>query len=116
MNGKKRLQEELIKFYEYVDVSREIAASFDFNSEKVVNSLYLSPLPKDEFYDLNKLYLLGHNSLNNHIQPNGNHFRAVVIRYPMDESTTVKDVENFFRKISSHMIKNNKEKRQIRDF
>lgn len=110
LNGKKGLQDELIKFYEYVDVSREIASSFDFDSEKVVKHLYLSPLSKDAFYDLNKLYLLGHNSLNNHLQNSSNHFRTVVIRYPMDKFTTIADVENFYNRISLEMIKNQKNK------
>lgn len=107
LNGKKETQEELIKFYEYVDIPKEIALSSDFDSKKLDDMKFPS-LPNDAFYDSNKVYLLGHNSLNNHLQNGSNHFRTVVIRYPMDETTTIKDVENFYSKISLNMIKNQK--------
>lgn len=106
LNGKKKSQDQLIKFYEYVDIPKEEVALFGFDSTMVVDKMQLSLLPRDNFYDSNKVYLLGHNSLNNHLQNGSNHFRTVVIRYPMDEFTTVDDVENFYNKISLNMIKN----------
>lgn len=109
LNGKKAFQDQLIKLYEYVDVSREFAELFDFDSNSVVANMQLFELPQDDYYDLNKVFLMGHNSLNNHIMQNkGNCFRTVVIRYPMNEKTTVADVEKFYDRIVREMIKNNK--------
>lgn len=107
LNGKKGSPDEIIKFYEYVDVPNEMARTFDFDSASIVANMQLSALPSDDYYDLSKVYLIGHNSLNNHMsQSRGNHFRTVAIRYPMNEKTTVDDVEKFYSKIVLGMINN----------
>lgn len=116
LNGKKGTQDEIIKFYEYVDVSKEKAKSMDFDSASIVANMQLSALPNDDYYDLNRVYLIGHNSLNNHMT-SGNHFRTVVIRYPMNENTAVDDVEKFYSRIVSVMINNiRSEKKDVQSF
>ena len=107
INGKKGTQSELIKFYEYVDVQKDFIESCDYDCKKIFKNIILSPASKDDLYDPNKIYLFGHNSLNNHAQQNGaNHFRTVAIRYPLSNDSTVEDVEAFYNKIVLQMIKN----------
>lgn len=98
---------ETIKFYEYVDVSREVASSFDYDSGRIIDNTQLTPIENDDYYDLNKVYLMGHNSLNNRARKKkSNHLRTVAIKYPLTETTTVQEVEEFYNRIVQEMIKN----------
>lgn len=111
LEGKTKVGEssplETIKFYEYVDVPRETAASYEYDSGRIIDNTQLTPIPNDDYYDLNKVYLIGHNSLNNRaIKKKSNHIRTVAIKYPLTETTTVQEVEEFYNKIVQEMIRN----------
>ena len=98
---------ESIKFYEYVDVPKETAASYEYDSKRIIDNMQLTPIEIDEYYDFNKIYLIGNNSLNNRARKkHSNHLRTVAIRYPVDENTTVEEVEKFYDRIVEEMIKN----------
>lgn len=112
LEGKTKVGEssplETIKFYEYVDVSREVASRYDYDSKKIVDNIQLTPIENDVYYDLNKVYLIGNNSLNNRARrKESNHLRTVAIRYPVNENTTIKEVEEYYNKIVSGMINKN---------
>lgn len=106
VNNKAISQDELIKLYEYIDVPKDLVLSLNYDSKEIINQLNIPSLSIDSLYDANKQYLFGHNSLNNRSK----HFRTIVIRYPIDENTKVLDVENYFNKITSKLIKNNQGK------
>lgn len=99
-------QSNLIKLYEYRRVDEFISALLESMSIKEKQRLLLTingkTLNEDDNYDARSEVLYGCNSLNNH----GSHYRTVLIRYPIDEETTIKEVEDYYDSITKQLLAN----------
>lgn len=85
-------QKELVSFFQIV--SERLLSIRDRTVLKLeVNS------NEDNYFDQNRRGYACNNSLCNH----GDNYRTVVIRYPLDESTTVYQVNNYFMGIIKHL-------------
>ena len=104
--------DDFVKLYEYIDVPREVALEYDYEHSKIIEGLNIKYQTGEKDYDENKVILFGNNSLNNY-DLNAEHcrFKTVVLRYPVDEKTTVKEVDEFFMNFGEKIVKNNQEKK-----
>lgn len=100
---------DYVKLYEYIDVPREVASQYDYDHLKMFEGLNINYQTGESDYDENKVILFGNNSLNNYDSSEHSRFKTVVLRYPVDENTKVKEVEEFFMNYSEKIIKTNKE-------
>lgn len=104
-----KCNKEFVKFYEYIDVDRENAAKFNYDHSKIIESLGIEYQTGENDYDDYKNILFGNNSLNNYnLEEKHCRFKTVVLRYPVDETTRVSEVEDFFLNVSKQIVENNK--------
>lgn len=104
---------DFIKLYEYIHMPKETASQYDFDHKKIFDTLKIKYQTDEKDYDDKKIIILGEISLSNYAtKMKDNRFKTAVIRYPVDENTKVKDVEEFFVNFIRVIIKNNSE-RQI---
>lgn len=91
---------QMVRFFEVMDANKFAEHRSDFGKLEKESEL-------DAYFDLNRNGLLSYSSLNNIASD----YRVVVLRYPIDELTTVGEVESFFvnfalqlfnQKIKSH--------------
>lgn len=54
---------------------------------------------EEKYYEQNRRCYVCNNSLCNH----GDNYRTVVIRYPLDESTTISQVDNYFKNVIKYL-------------
>ena len=102
--------DDSVKLYEYIDVSKETALEYDYDHSKMIEGLNIIYQSGDKDYDDNKVILFGNNSLNNYdLNVEHSRFKTVVLRYPVNENTTVKEVEDYFMKLGEKIVNNNKE-------
>ena len=77
----------MVRFFEVIDGNKFFEDRSDFGKLEQKSEF-------DSYFDLNRNGLLSYCSLNNI----SSDYRVVVLRYPIDELTTVGDVEKFFDK------------------
>lgn len=85
-------QKELVSFFQIISV--RLLYIGDRSSLKLV-----ADSNEDNYYEQNRRGYVCNNSLCNH----GDNYRTVVIRYPLDENTTVSQVDNYFTGIIKHL-------------
>ena len=78
---------QMVRFFEVIDGNKFFEDRSDFGKLEQKSEF-------DSYFDLNRNGLLSYCSLNNI----SSDYRVVVLRYPIDELTTVGDVEKFFDK------------------
>lgn len=100
---------DFVKLYEYIDVPKDIAMEYGYDHSKMIEGLNIEYQTGENDYDKNKVILFGNNSLNNYDDNEHSRFKTVVLRYPVDENTKVKEIEEYFMSLSEKIIKNNKE-------
>lgn len=96
---------QLVRFFEVVDenkffMNKDIFGKLEQKSEF------------DAYFDLHKNGLLSYSSLNNI----SSDYRIAVLRYPIDELTTIGDVEKFFINFIQQLFDQNKKQTKIRKF
>ncbi len=104
-----RNNSDFVKLYEYIDVPRDIALQYGYDHSKMINGLNINYQTGDDDYDDNKVILFGNNSLNNYDDAEHSRVKTVVLRYPVNETTKVNEVEEFFMDFSERIVKNNKQ-------
>lgn len=103
-NPKIPINWQMVRFFEVIDenefsINRSAFGKLEQKSES------------DIYFDLNRSGLLSNCSLNN-VSSN---YRIIVLRYPIDELTTVGDVEKFFIKFIQQLLDQKKNQSKIDD-